>query len=292
MQIADSKVKTNTYRVRARNTSADSENKIHDDETALQFGFRGGLVPGVTVYGYMTVPLVAQFDLDWLERGSMQVKFHQPFYDGDQVLVKAEINPDAESIGAESIGAESITDAIRVAVTAEREDGMVCATALATVNDDSNWLGEPQLTQNVCLPSTDARPVPSRDLLVAGTSLGTLIETLSVPDSSTLEKLDERLPVYTSAGAVAHPFTLLALANQILVSNYKLGPWIHVASDLKNWSAVLNREEVSVRGRIADCYERKGHEFVVLDLELRVDQRLVQQVRHTAIYRPRLNKPM
>ena len=278
MQIADSKVRTNTYRVRARNTSVDSENKIHDDETALQFGFRGGLVPGVTVYAYMTVPLVAQFGLDWLERGSMQVKFHQPFYDGDQVLVKAESDDDV--------------NAVKVSITAEREDGTVCATALATINDDSNWLGEPQLTQNLSLTSTDARPIPSRDLLVAGTLLGTLIETLSVPDSSTLDKLDERLPVYTSAGAVAHPFTLLALANQILVSNYKLGPWIHVASDLKNWSAVRNREEVSVRGRIADCYERKGHEFVVLDLELRVDQRLVQQVRHTAIYRPRLNKPM
>src|SRR5262252_211857 len=106
MQIADSKVRTNTYRVRARNTSVDSENKIHDDETALQFGFRGGLVPGVTVYAYMTVPLVAQFGLDWLERGSMQVKFHQPFYDGDQILVKAEINADANAIKAEPIKAK------------------------------------------------------------------------------------------------------------------------------------------------------------------------------------------
>ncbi|HEX8090436.1 MAG TPA: hypothetical protein VF762_16375, partial [Blastocatellia bacterium] len=73
------------YRVRARNTSATSENKIHDDETAARYGFRGGLVPGVTVYAYMTVPLVAQFSDAWLERGSMQVKFHQPFYEGEEV---------------------------------------------------------------------------------------------------------------------------------------------------------------------------------------------------------------
>ena len=38
------------YRVKARNTSATSENKIHDDATAQPLGFRGGLVPGVTVY--------------------------------------------------------------------------------------------------------------------------------------------------------------------------------------------------------------------------------------------------
>src|SRR5438093_611879 len=78
------------YRVRARNTSADSENKIHDDTVAASYGFRGGLVPGVTVYGYMTVPIVARFAHDWLERGSMQVKFHQPFYEGEDVSVHAE----------------------------------------------------------------------------------------------------------------------------------------------------------------------------------------------------------
>jgi len=281
LQIPDYKFKSlenQIYRVRARNTSAESENKIHDDETALRFGFRGGLVPGVTIYAYMTVPLVEQFGLEWLERGSMQVKFHQPFYDGDQVLVKAEIDASA--------------DPIKVVLTAERDDGTICATALATVNDGSHWLGEPRLTDNVALPSIEARPVPSRDLLAPGTSLGTLNEALSVPDLGTLDKLDERLPIYTGPGAVAHPFTLLALSNQILVRNYKLGPWIHAASDLKNWSAVLNGEEVAVRGRIAECYERKGHEFVVLDLELTVNERLVQQVRHTAIYRPRMNKPV
>ena len=42
------------YRVLAFNTAHDSENKIHDDATARRFGFGGGLVPGVDVYGYMT----------------------------------------------------------------------------------------------------------------------------------------------------------------------------------------------------------------------------------------------
>ena len=72
------------------------------------------------------------------------------------------------------------------------------------------------------------------------------------------------------------------------MSNFKLGPWIHAASDLINWGAARNGEEISVRGRITQCFERKGHEFVVLDLVLIAGEaRLVQQVRHTAIYRPR-----
>jgi acyl dehydratase len=265
-----------TYRVRARNTSADSENKIHDDATAASFGFRGGLVPGVTVYAYMTVPIVEQFGLAWLEHGSMQVKFHQPFYDGEEVIVRAE--------------ADASADPINVAITAERENGIACATALATVNDRSVWLGEPRLEDypEAPLPVIEARPIPSREFLVPGTVLGTLTETVNLPDATVLANLDERLPIYSGAQAVAHPFTLLGLANQILVRNYKLGPWIHAASDLINWSVARDGEEISVRGAIGDCFERKGHEFVVLDLLLIAGaSRLVQQVRHTAIYIPR-----
>jgi acyl dehydratase len=266
-----------TYRVRARNTSVDSENKIHDDATAASYGFSGGLVPGITVYAYMTVPIVERFGLAWLERGSMQIKFHQPFYDGERVTVRAE--------------ADSSADPIKIAVTAAREDGTACATALATVNDRSPWLGEPQLENypEATLPQLDERPIPSRQLLLPRTVLGTVTERVSAPASAVLEDLDERLPVYRGADAVAHPFVLLRLSNQILMSNFKLGPWIHAASDLINWSAARDGEEISVRGRIADCFERRGHEFVVLDvLVLASGDRVVQQVRHTAIYRLRL----
>lgn len=264
------------YRVRARNTSADSDNKIHDDSIAASYGFRGGLVPGVTVYAYMTAPVVERFGLDWLERGSMQVKFHQPFYDGDEVLVRAE-----EDISSEPI---------KIAITAERENGVVCATALATANDRSAWLGEPRLKDypQTSLPSLEERPIASRESIVPGTQLGTLKEIIKAPDLSLLESLNERLPIYFSPSAVAHPYTFLALANQILMANYKLGPWIHTASDLINWAVVQDGDEISVRGHIADRFERKGHEFVVLDLVFTANgERIIQQVRHTAIYRPR-----
>src|SRR3981081_3323230 len=49
------------YRVSAFNTAHDCENKIHDDATARRFGFGGGLVPGVDVYGYMTHMPVARW---------------------------------------------------------------------------------------------------------------------------------------------------------------------------------------------------------------------------------------
>ena len=47
------------YRVSATPTHDAWENKIHEDGLAREFGFRGGLVPGVTVYAWMTRPVVA-----------------------------------------------------------------------------------------------------------------------------------------------------------------------------------------------------------------------------------------
>ena len=77
------------YRVRAHNAATESENRIHDDEVARRHGFRGGLVPGVTVYAYMTHPVVARLGRAWLERGTITARFHQPLYDGDTVTVDA-----------------------------------------------------------------------------------------------------------------------------------------------------------------------------------------------------------
>lgn len=265
------------YRVRARNTSVESENKIHDDRVAADYGFRGGLVPGVTVYAYMTVPIVEEFGLAWLERGSMQVKFHQPFYEGDEVAVYAEVDRESEPV--------------RIAVRAERDDGTVSVTALATIDDRTDWLGEARVESypQATLPEYETRPAASRAAIVTGAPLGTLKEKIDLADRTQLEALDERLDIYYGAGAVAHPFILLGLANKALMHNFRLGPWIHAASDLINRSVARDGDEISVRGRIADCFERKGHEFIVLDLLLVADEsRVVEQVRHTAIYRPRV----
>lgn len=264
------------YQVRARNTAVESANKMHDDTVAAQFGFRGGLVPGVTIYAYMTVPIVAAFGSAWLERGALQVKFHQPFYDGDLVRVRAEVDADAEPI--------------KVAVRAERADGTACATALATINDDTAWLGAARLEDypERALPVFATRPAATSDAMIVGATLGSLAATIKVADATLLAQLDEQLPIYTGAAAVAHPFTLLSLANQILMDNFKLAPWIHTASDLINLSAVYAGDRVAVRGRIAERFARKGHEFVVLNLLVTANgHAIVQQVRHTAIYRPR-----
>jgi hypothetical protein len=202
------------------------------------------------------VPVVAEFGRGWLERGSMQVRFHQPFYDGDEVIVRCEVDSDSEPL--------------KIIATASRDSGEVCASMVATVDEDNAWLGEPRLEDYPAkpLPPIDARRTPSRETLKRGTMLGALTTKLDLTDTTLLESINERLPIYYGASAVAHPIVLLSLANQILMRNFRLGPWIHAASDLVNWSTARDGERISVRGCVRDCYERKGHEFVVLNLLL------------------------
>jgi hypothetical protein len=231
------------YRLRAVNTAPDSENKMHDDRVAAQYGFRGGLVPGITVYGYMMTPVVEHAP-EWLEHGSMKVRFLEPFYDGDPVVVRAETADDGS-----------------IQIVAEREDGPVCATGTASITH--SFAPEPPLFPRQSLPTE--RPVPSRDSVAPGALLGTVVEQIETAD----------------------PDRLLRFSNEILMRNFKLGPWIHAGSEVTNWSAARVGDEISARGRIHDRFDRKGHEFVVADVMLLAGgSRLVQTVRHTAIYRP------
>ena len=77
------------YQVEACNTAKESENRIHDDAVARQFGFSGGLVPGVDVYAYMTHPAVARWGRAWLERGALACRLGKPVYDGEIATVSA-----------------------------------------------------------------------------------------------------------------------------------------------------------------------------------------------------------
>src|SRR4051812_36331333 len=82
------------YRVRARNTHAESENRMHSDDVAAAYGFKGALVPGVAVFAQMTYPFVARHGAAWLARGSADVIFVKPAYDGELLTVQGQRNAD------------------------------------------------------------------------------------------------------------------------------------------------------------------------------------------------------
>ena len=70
------------WQATAFNQSTQSANQIHSDEIARVYGFKGGLVPGVTVSSYLMHPAVVAWGERWLKRGRAHVLVKKPLYDG------------------------------------------------------------------------------------------------------------------------------------------------------------------------------------------------------------------
>src|SRR6185295_16594983 len=139
-----------SYRVRAFNTAAASENKIHDDTVARRFGFSGGLVPGVEVYAYMTHMAIERWGRAWLEQGTADCRFLAPVYDGKTVAVSATADGDKLSIRVES-------------------DKTTCATGTAALNGAAS--SAPELG-GVPPPPPAVRPPADERSLAVGIRLG------------------------------------------------------------------------------------------------------------------------
>ena len=259
------------YLVKARNTSTSSENKIHDDTVARRYGFGGGLVPGVTVYAYLTHPLVEALGAAWLERGTASVKFVKPIFDGDDVLVTARVTEDS---------AQGTT----ISLVAATPTGGDCAVGVATLPVAAPTAVDVTAYRPAPLP--DERPEVTRERLASIGTLGSPTERYDQACAAEyLTKVSDRLAVYRGPGALVHPAFFLQQANQSLSRNVRLGPWIHTGSVVRHLSAARVGETLSMRGRVRGLTEKKGRESVELDLLLVADgSRPVAQIYHSAIY--------
>ena len=255
------------YTVEAYNTAKAHENKIHDDAVARRFGFAGGLVPGVEVYGYMTHLPVARWARAWLERGAAECRFTQPIYEGDIVSVRAGETADRLELTVESRGA-------------------VCATGWAALPAEP--AAPPALAAFQQVAERAFRPPADEASLAPDTWLG--IEPLHVTAELAAEYLAgvrETATLYAEGGLV-HPVTVLRLCNLALTRNVVLGPWIHVGSNVQNLAAARVGDALGIRARVSANYQRKGHRFVELDaLVLANDVTPIARIAHVAIYRPR-----
>jgi acyl dehydratase len=247
----------------AYNTATDSTNKIHDDDVAQQYGFRGGLVPGVDVYAYLTHLPVREWGRAWLEHGTMSARFVTPVYDGHVVTTTGRWDDDELEL--------AVSDA-----------GAVCATGRAG--------RRPRMPDRDAPPTADlpASPPPAGpDTLCPGTVLGTVTDVFHAAEhGGYLADVREALPLYAADG-IAHPGWVLRFANAALARNVVMGPWIHVSSDLDLLGVVSDGETVEARSIVLDERDRKGHRFVTLDVAISADGRPVQRVTHTAIHTPR-----
>lgn len=261
----------NTWTLIAFNNAVNSENRIHADDIARDYGFKGGLVPGVTVYAYMTHPVVEVLGAPWLERGMADVRFLAPCYDGEEVTAAAIENDEGG-----------------FAISLNRE-GQVLARGNALIPSDESL--EFQLESYPFTPLPASRiPAETGELRMAAAAgdLGSLEFDLDESKlTSYLKSVRETHPIYLDR-QIAHPGLLLSAVNFQLGANVALGPWIHAGSTVRHFGLAKVGDHVSVRGRILEVYERRGHEFLEMDVVIVTNgEQIVAKVEHTAIYKIR-----
>ncbi|MBI3826448.1 MAG: MaoC family dehydratase [Candidatus Rokubacteria bacterium] len=258
--------------LKARNTwERGGENVIHDDATARAYGFRGGLVPGITVYAYLTRPLVDAFGAAWLARGTASVRFLKPVIEDDEVTL------------AGAVTAREPTG-VTATVTATTPLGDECATLTATVPAGSPTPVNPALYRAARLPAE--RPVATRAVFegldVLGTSENLYDEARAVEYTA---RVSDDHALYRGPAAWAHPGFLLEQCNRALSRNVQVAPWIHVGSVVRHLGGARVGDTLATRGRVRSLFEKKGRNFVELDLLIVAGRRPVAHVLHTAIYR-------
>jgi hypothetical protein len=228
-------------------------------------------VPGITVFGYLTTPIVETWGQPWLERGFMSARFRQPIYEGDDVTVLGTLEDDGG-----------------VVLEARNSDGEVCAVGQARLDASASAPAAPYLDDYPDAPPRSPRLEPTPEALASLDVLGSVeagFHASRIDDTVAL--VGDDLPIYRELG-VAHPVWLLYFANSLLAANVALGPWIHTASAVQNLGLLHDGERLSARGRVAGLSERRGHQVADLDVLFVADGvRPVMQVNHSAIYRLR-----
>jgi acyl dehydratase len=254
------------HEVIAFNHAAEHENKVHDPEFARAAGFRGGIVPGVDVFAYMTRPVVEEWGVDWLRRGGFEVRFTRPVYDADRLWVEAEARDDGRRL---------------VTVTNEVEG--ICATGIA----EETAAAAPDVAAFPIAALPERRLQATPEAISTRALFGSIeMEIGDAEAQRQLEEVREELPVYVRE-RVAHPGHLLRAADAIIAANIELPPWMHVGSRVRFFDLVRWGDRISVRARLIDLFEKKGHRFIRLDVLLvRGDRPVMRVDPYTAIYRP------
>jgi len=163
---------------RPRNLAASIAGSIHDDETAVALGFRGGTVAGSVHMDQFPPLLVQAFGPGWFETGSLSLYFRNATIDNEPVQAFVE-RPPAGAADAQ------------VRAWATTGNGIIVGEGTASIGNPA----EPS-----ALRSRDLRPVPPSELrmlsqLKVGDSLGELTLTAS----------GERMRSSISQGAMTEP---------------------------------------------------------------------------------------
>ena len=164
----------------------------------------------MTVYAYLTEPLVAAFGPGWLHRGTASVKFVKPVLDGEAVQVAGEITARDPQGG--------VTATVRATTASSGE----CAVLTATVPAGSPTPLNVALYAEAPLPAE--RPPGTREYFDTHGGLGTFVIDYNAAQAEDyVTPVSDPLPLYRRASGWVHPAFYTHMGNRCLRSNVLIG---------------------------------------------------------------------
>lgn len=254
------------WQVEAYNDAIDSGNAIHEDDTAQRYGFGGGLVPGVTTYGYLLHPVVAALGADFLACGASSVRLRRPIYEGETVTVSARVGACSEGVTTFELEARNPA-------------GELCALGSATYPSFPGETSAPPA--HACVPSPRVPATPAA--VAALCTLGSFQCTQTIDEARAFVAAagDKGLACYRD---IQHPAWLLRQANFVIDRSIALGPWIHTASEVSHLGHAQPGETLEIRAAVLELSNHKGNDYADFDVYISGHQP-VMRIRHRAIYR-------
>lgn len=259
------------HRVITHNDATATENKIHSDDVARKYGFRGGLVPGVTVFGHMTYPLVTAFGERWLAKAVGEVRLLKPAYEG------------------EALNVETASDGAGYLVTARNDAGEVLARLTTHIPDrapapDPRWRTAPA-TAN---PARSE--IATADILVDRPLAALPLRPEMADNLAIAALLSDDLQIYSRppldiVASPVHPLWFARACNRAFTARWIMPAWIHVGTEFVMHRPLRVAQDVQVRAMPTRVWAHKGHEFATLYLAFLSDGDLAAEALHTAIYK-------
>ncbi len=241
----------NNWQGVAYNQVPHSQNEIHGDKVAKDFGFKGGLVPGVTVSAYLIHPAAMAFGMAYVERGFAHVRVNSPLYDGEGFHV------DISNQSPEGYDASLIKSEGKPTATAE-VSVQTSSDVPVRRGDPLGEKGEPVLT---------ATPENMQRLMEEGCKAFVYRWDAGHDMSTYLRDSSLMAPVFSEQG-FANPSFVLGVSNWVLAANAYMNPWVHMETRSQNHAPIPTGTKVVGEMTITDLFNRQGHEFVDATINL------------------------
>lgn len=248
--------------------SPDIMNPIHSTAVAHEYGFRAALVGGVTVYGWLTPPLIEALGEGWLDDGWCDVSFKRPVYPGDVMTATVDDNGTFEMV---------------------KDTGERCLVGVAG-RGRAPWFGDLHLPTR---RAPEPRPAELPWLTLENAPVAQDLRPMPVPLSAEEARAyarnlqrDEH-ERWTGERPRLHPGWLAARMTPMIHHSYDYKPAIHARSLIQHLAPGYAGQTVTVAGHFLDAYERNGHHYAEVDgVVLAEDGSETVAIRHTTIFRP------